>query len=67
MWLPLDPMDYIFLGGSPNMSTGVLPNLDSDLLNNYLRNQIWISYNGVATTDKFRVIVKYGVEYVPTG
>lgn len=23
--------------------------------------------NGVATTDKFRIVVKYGVEYVPTG
>lgn len=37
------------------------------MLSNYYRNPIHILFDGIASTDKFRVVVKYGVEYVPTG
>lgn len=58
------------MGASPSIpsTTTLVQALDGFTMENYFRNQIYIYFDGInPSTDKFRVVVKYGVEYVPTG
>lgn len=59
-------MDYIFIGGVPTINSVINAQADDDLMDNYLRSMIYVHYSGISSTDTFRIIVKYGIEYIPT-
>jgi len=49
------------------MNSDELTKIDGDVTANYFRSPIVCLFDSVSTSDKYRIEVKYGVEYVPTG
>lgn len=57
IWVPLDPLDLIFMGSDPVK--------DGDSVAYPLRNPIYANFSGIASGDKYRVEIVSTIEYIP--
>lgn len=59
MWLPLDPIDHVFIGGSNSV--------DTEVTNYYCRNPILVYFSGLNPSgESYLLQIAYTYEFVPT-
>jgi len=56
VWVPLDPLDLVFMGS--------VATLDGDSVAYRNRNPIYLNFDNIASTDKYRIEILSTVEYI---
>ncbi len=59
-------MDQIFGSGNVGTTTVASSGVDTELMSYCTRSPIYVLFNGISTSDSFRVEVVTTVEYIPT-